>query len=197
MRSRAVHTVAILLGSGLVASAQQPPGPRDTAKATINGKAVAVEYGRPALKGRTMDKLLAELPPDRIWRAGINQVTTLTSETDLMIGGKKVPKGKYSLYLHCPADGNWSLVVNSDLGVPLGKIWAAAPANLANEPWPHLQDYQKNAGAKEIVRAPLKKGTAAAAEELFTIRFAPEKDSALLTFAWGDQTWSVDVQAAK
>jgi hypothetical protein len=197
MRTRFVPTLALLVGTALVAAAQEPPAPRGTAKTIVNGSPVTVEYGRPALKGRTIDSLLAQLDSERIWRAGVNQVTTLTTGTDLLIGGKKVAKGKYSLYLHCPADGNWSLVVNSDLGVPLSKIWAAAPANLANEPWPHLAEYQKNAGAKEVTRAALKKADAATTAEQFTISFSPAKDGATLNLAWGNQTWSVDVKGAK
>src|SRR5262245_41859550 len=137
MRIRLVTALTLLLGAAVLASAQGPAAPRDTAKTTIGGNPVAVEYGRPSLNNRTLDQLLGQLPADWIWRAGVNQVTTLTTGTDLLIGGKKVAKGKYSLYLHCPADGNWSLVVNSDLGLPLVKLWAAAPANMANEPWPH------------------------------------------------------------
>src|SRR5262245_31252272 len=124
MRTRLVRALASVLfvGAALLSSAQDAP--RDTAKTTIAGSPVAVEYGRPSLKGRTIDQLLTQLEADRIWRAGVDQVTTLTTGTDLLIGGKKVAKGKYSLYLHCPADGNWSLVVNSDLGIPLVKLWA-------------------------------------------------------------------------
>ena len=42
---------------------------------------------------------MAQLPADRVWRAGVDQVTTLTTEADLMVGGKRVPAGKYTLYV--------------------------------------------------------------------------------------------------
>ncbi len=79
-----------------------------------------------------------------MWRAGENQVTTLTTEGDIMVGGKKVPAGKYSLYVHAPASGDWSLAINSDQGIPLGKICGEAPDNMKNEPWPRLDGYEKN-----------------------------------------------------
>src|SRR2546422_806740 len=66
----------------------QAETPRGTASATVGGKKVTIDYGRPALKGRSIDELLKQLPEDRMWRAGENQVTTLTTEGDITIGGK-------------------------------------------------------------------------------------------------------------
>lgn len=191
-----VAVVAALLASSTAAFAQNG-APRETASTTIDGKKISIEYGRPSLKGRTFDALVKDLPADRIWRAGSEQVTTLTTETDIVIGGKKIAAGKYSLYVHAPENGDYSLAINSDLGVPLGKIWAQAPANLANEPWPYLQDYQKNIGAKEVARATMTKQTVAAPAEMFTIKLAPAPSGATLTLSWGDRSWALDVKPAK
>lgn len=186
-------SLAIILSLGAFALAQSAP--RETVTANLNGKKVSVEYGRPSLKGRSFEELIKGLPADRMWRAGSEQVTTLTTEADVIIGGKKLSAGKYSLYIHCPEDGNYSLAVNSNLGQPLGKIWAAAPENLKNEPWPHFS-YQKEIGDKEVARVPLKKGTASGVD-LFTFAFNENGDGAALTISWGDQSWSVDISAAQ
>jgi Protein of unknown function (DUF2911) len=180
-----------------VAAYAQPSNPRGTASATVGGKKVAVDYGRPALKGRSMDDLLKQLPEDRIWRAGENQVTTLTTEGDILIGGKKVPAGKYSLYVHAPAQGDWSVAINSDLGIALGKLWDKAPDNVKNEPWPHLEGYEKNIAGKEVARAQMKSGIASPAAELFTIDMKPAGNGANMILSWGDRSWSIDVQPAK
>jgi hypothetical protein len=100
----------VILGTAAVIYGQ---GVWDIARTTIEGKKVAIEYGRPILKGRKLAELMKQLPPDRIWRAGAGTVTILTTETDLMIGGKKVPAGTYSLYMHCPLKGDYALIVNS------------------------------------------------------------------------------------
>jgi hypothetical protein len=193
MKLRFAH-VAALLALGTAASAQAPA--RGAAAATVNGKKVTIDYGRPSLKGRSMDDLLKQLPADRIWRAGENQVTTLTTETDLVVGGKPVKAGKYSVYVHAPATGDWSLVLNSDLGIPLVKLWDKAPENMKNEPWPHLEGYT-NVASKEVARAPMTAGKSAAPAEEFTISLAPKADAAALTLAWGEKTWSADLKAAK
>jgi len=148
------------------------------------------------LKGRDLDELMKQLPADRIWRAGVNQVSTLTTGTDLLVGGTKVPAGKYSLYVYAGEDGTWAFILNKDLGVPLGKIWDQAPDNMKNEPWPHLGDYTEAIKDQEIVRATMEKVAGAEPADVFTMSFTEQGEGADLTLVWGDQAWKVDVQPA-
>lgn len=194
MRVRFAYVAAVVALSTVALA--QDRAPRGTATTTINGKKVDVEFGRPSLKGRSIDDLTRQLPGDRMWRAGVDQVTTLTTETDLMIGGKKVPAGEYTVYIHCPETGDWSLAINSDQGVGLGQIWSQAPPEMAKAPWPHL-DYEKEIGSKEIARATMKKAAVASPVELFTIALAPAKTGATMTLSWGDRSWTVDLTPAK
>jgi hypothetical protein len=193
MKTR-IATVAAVVASASLAFAQAQP--RGTASATVGGKKVTVDYGRPALKGRAMAELLKQLPPDKIWRAGENEVTTLSTEGALTIGGKKVAPGKYSVYVHAPETGDWSLVLNSDPGIALIKLWDKAPASEAQKPWPRLDGYQ-NVKDKEVARAAMKGAAAAKPAEVFTIGLAPAGDGATLSLAWGDKSWSVGLSAAK
>ncbi len=191
--SAALVTLAALSVAGSALAEE----PRGAAVTTLGPTKVSIDYGRPALKGRRLDELMKQLPADRIWRAGENQVTTLTTEGDVTIGGKKVPAGKYSVYVHAGDKGEWSLVLNKDLGVPLGKIWAQAPDALKNEPWPHYDAYQKEIGTTEIVRTKMKAAKVGAPVDVFTISFAPKGKAADLTLAWGNEAWSIEVQPAK
>ena len=90
-------------------AAAGPRAARDGRRRTLDGKKVAVEYGRPALSGRTMARPARQLPADRVWRAGVDQVTTLTTEADITDRRQAVPAGKYTLYLHAPATGDYAL----------------------------------------------------------------------------------------
>jgi hypothetical protein len=195
---RVMMAAAVLAGLGVAAAAQeQQKAQRETQTVTFDGKKVAIEYGRPALRGRTIEALTAQLPADRIWRAGENQVTTLTTDTDLMIGDKRVPAGKYSVYVHAPAQGNWSLVINSDPGVRLKEIYAAAPPEVADAMWPRLDGYEK-VKAKEVARIPLVTANPSAPAERFQIRLEPAKNGvSTLSLAWGDRGWSTTVKPAK
>jgi hypothetical protein len=95
---------------GLAASGVAHGNERGEAKATIGGATVAIDYGRPMLKGRDPMKLI---PPGAVWRIGADAPTTIDSDADLDFGGTRVPKGKHILLAHYIAPGKWSLVVSS------------------------------------------------------------------------------------
>jgi hypothetical protein len=193
MNVRFAATVAVL-AVGTLAWGQADRAPRETVTALMNGKKVTVEYGRPALKGRTVTELLGQLPATRVWRLGVDQATTLSTEVPVMIGGQKVPAGKYTLYLYAPESGERAIIVNTDPGVPLKEIFKAAPADVANALWPRL-DYTPEIKAKEVVRIPLKAVKPAEPMERMLIGLAPYKDGASsITVTWGDQAWTADIR---
>ena len=190
-----LSVLALTLMVAATASAQ--PAPRGKASATVGGKAVTIDYGQAKLGTRKLDELMKNLPADGVWRAGRDQVTTITTEGPVTIGGKTLAAGKYSLYVPVGKDGSYSLAVNKHLGVPLKTIFAAAPPAVANEPWPILQDYDKNIGKDEVLRVPLTAGKTAAAVDPFSITLTPKGTGATLTLAWGDKSFTTEVAAGK
>lgn len=194
MRKSLVPVFALALAA--TGADAQNFAPRDNPTVSLGGKSVSVEYGRPSLGGRSVDELLAKLPEDRVWRAGSEQVTTFTTEGAVMVGDQKVPAGTYSLYLHIPAEGDVSLVLNSVVGRPLGSFYDAAPENLKDEPWPHMP-YQSEIGDKEVARAAMTSVKGGEATDLFTITLGGQDTGGKLTAAWGDRAWSVAITPAE
>jgi len=166
----------------------------DIAKTTVNGKKVTIEYGRPNLKGRPLASLMKQLPADRIWRAGSGPITILSTESDLMIGGNKIPAGNYSLYMYCPEKGDYALIINRDIGQPPNEPLPKAASDRSNRPYPKSMDYTsiKN---QEVARIPLKQISAKKTEVLI-YDFEPAGTGTLLSISWGDQAWTVEIQPA-
>jgi hypothetical protein len=103
------RTVLVLAATALAAPAIAQNNPRGEAKATLAGKTVAIEYGRPSLKGRDM---LAEAKVGEPWRLGADAATTLDTQADLAFGAAKLPRGKYILRATKVSEGLWQLNVH-------------------------------------------------------------------------------------
>ena len=170
--------------------------PRGKSAVAVGRNLLKLEYGRPSLEGRSFEELMTNLPKDRIWRAGSDQVTTFSTTVDLLIGDKKVPAGKYSVYLHIPREGTFSLLLNSTLGQPLSRIWNAAPKHLAQELWPHFS-YSEEILETETARIPMTPAELSEPVDQWTMTLSSTRLGAQLTLSWGTQSWRVDIQAAK
>jgi hypothetical protein len=74
---------------------------------------VKVFYNRPYKKGREIFGAL--VPYDQVWRTGANEATTFETNKPLLIDGKKLNQGKYSLWT-IPSEESWTVIFNSEHG---------------------------------------------------------------------------------
>ncbi len=92
---------------------------RGQAVLQLDGGTVTVEYGRPNLGGRNLEKLIQ---PGQEWRMGSNSATTLTTTADLKFGDKAVPKGKYVLKAKPVSAQDWLLLIQSEDGGNVAEV---------------------------------------------------------------------------
>lgn len=87
--------------------------PRDSVITEVDGATVAVGYGRPALRGR---RIFGQLVPyGRVWRTGADISSNIRTDRDLMVNGRRLPAGGYSLWT-IPGPDGWTLILNSQTG---------------------------------------------------------------------------------
>jgi len=68
-------------------------------------------YSRPQKQGRKIFGELVEY--GKVWRLGANEATEIEFYKDVKIGGKKVLKGRYTLYAIVNEDV-WTMILNKD-----------------------------------------------------------------------------------
>ncbi|MCP4899450.1 MAG: DUF2911 domain-containing protein [bacterium] len=84
---------------------------------------VTITYSRPGVKER---KIWGDLVPYGLnpgnkyskdkafpWRAGANEKTTIELSKDVLVNGKALPAGKYSIHM-VPAEGDWAVMFNKN-----------------------------------------------------------------------------------
>ena len=80
----------------------------------VNDANITITYGRPYLNDRVVGE---SVPPmsEGFWRLGADEATTLTTDTDVMLGGTHIPAGEYTLWTQYMSD-EFHLIVNSETG---------------------------------------------------------------------------------
>ena len=155
----------------VVEDKSQRPSPPDSASATVGNLMVKVNYGSPAVKGRT---IWGELVPyGQVWRTGANEASTIEFSQDVMINGKPLPAGKYGLFT-VPSQGNWTVIFN--------KVW---------DQWGAFE-YEESEDALRIQVNP--KNSRDHAERLNFKVNQVDENTAEVVFNWGNMSWSFNVK---
>ena len=150
--------------------------PRDTVKAAVGGGAnLWIDYGRPALRGRTA--FGGVVPWGEVWRTGANAATQFRTDRALeFANGVRVPAGFYTLW-SLPTPDGWNLIVNGQTGQ-----------------WGTQHD-----PAKDLYTIALERSDLPEAVERFTIGFEPTTAGGALHLDWdrtrGSAAFTVRPQA--
>ena len=79
---------------------------------------IEIEYSRPSMRGREVFGNL--VPFGKVWRTGADSSTKISFDTDVIISGKTIQSGTYSIF-SIPNKESWEIIFYSDVelwGVP-------------------------------------------------------------------------------
>ncbi len=170
----AILSVCLVLCSATIAYPQEKksrPSPPAKAECKLSGgKDIAVDYSSPRAKGR---KIFGGLVPyGQVWRAGANEATTFVTSSDITVGGKAVPAGKYTIFA-IPGEDKWTLVISKKTGE-----WGTAYPGPDND----------------LARIDMKVSKTSAPVENFTIAFDQNGNACTLRMEWENTQASVDIK---
>ncbi|MGF1511314.1 MAG: DUF2911 domain-containing protein [Myxococcota bacterium] len=160
-------TISLLCFGGLSQTARaqlQLPQPSPLARVmqTVGLTEMEVEYSSPAVRGRTV---FGELVPyGEHWRTGANANTLISFSRPVIVAGKEIEAGTYSLHT-IPGEQEWTFIINR-------KIDGGGSASYSME--------------EDVVRTQTQVEKAQFRERM-TFRFAEtEADKTLLTLEWAE-----------
>lgn len=134
----------------------------------VSDKAMRIVYGRPQLKGRSLNDLA---PAGKVWRTGANEAPEITFYKDVKFGGQNVKAGTYALFT-IPGDKEWTIILNSNLNQ-----WGA---------------YTYDKGA-DVARTTVPVSAAGDSLEAFSIAFKEVDGGAHMVMGWGKTRVAVPV----
>ena len=163
------------------ASATELGGRYTERQGYVGGKWIEIRYGRPIKRGRDLfgpaDYAEALNDGAPVWRAGANVSTRLVTELPIVIGGKSVAPGEYTLFIDLQP-GGWTLILST---------WAAQMSYDTNNKTALFGafDYTPD---KDVVRVPMTRETLAHSFDQFSWEFVDVSErGGSLAVIWDSQ----------
>ncbi len=135
------------------------------------GKTIQTAYASPRMNGR---KIYGGLVPfGKVWRTGANAATTFVTSSDIVVGGKPVPAGSYTIFTVPTAD-KWTLIINKKTGE-----------------WGIPYKYESD----ELARLDMKAASLPSPVENFTISYEKSGTECMMNIDWETTRASIDIAA--
>jgi hypothetical protein len=166
-------TALAISGRSQDAKSQRPSPPANASCKFSDGKTITVDYSSPRMKAR---KIYGGLVPyGQVWRVGANEATTFVTTSDVIVGGKTVPAGSYTLFA-IPNPDKWTLIISKKTGE-----WGI--------PYP--------GEAEDFARVDMKVSKLPSAVENFSIVFAEAGAGCTLQLDWDTTRASIEISQKK
>jgi len=126
IKAALLFAFALLTATVTFAQDKKPASPHDSTTAVVAGSTIKIKYGSPYVKGR---KVLGELVPfDKVWRAGADSATSITTSKAIKVEGKALPAGRYAFFVIPAKSGEWTLIFDKN-----PKQWGAYTYKQSND----------------------------------------------------------------
>ncbi len=173
MQRRIAILTGLIFGLSIFAACQgAKPSPAASASCDLgSGKTIKTDYSSPRMKGR---KIFGGLVPNgEVWRTGANEATTFVTSSDIVVGGKTVPAGSYTIFT-VPNTDKWTLIINKKTGE-----------------WGIPYKYESD----ELARIDMKVSKLPSPVENFTISYNKAGNGCTMNIEWETTRASVDIKA--
>jgi hypothetical protein len=164
----------LFLSASILSEAQlktPAPSPVQNLRQDFGLGTIELSYSRPGVRGRKVYGDL--LPYGQVWRTGANSATTISFTDEVIVGGKKVPAGKYGL-LTIPGAKQWIVILTKQTNV-------TSPA-----------DYNAE---QDVVRVNVSTTKSKTSTETFTLSIQDIKPTSCnLVMSWEKRSFSLPIQ---
>jgi len=149
-----------------------PFSQRGSVSQSVAYTTISIAYGRPVARGRVLFGSL--VPWDQIWHPGADSATRMTIDHDIVVEGKPLRAGEYTLWLIPRESAPWTLIFSR-------------AAHVFHKPYPGEQ--------YEVLRVDIKPEQVSHVES-FTIYFPSVlRDEAVMQLHWGTTAVPVHITA--
>lgn len=135
---------------------------------------IAIEYNRPTARGRALFGALVKW--DSIWHPGADSATWISFDKDVVLEGKPLARGEYSIWLIPRAQAPWTLILSS-------------ASRVFHSPYPGAQH--------DVLRVEVAPEKGAHMETLAYYFPVVARDSTVLRFHWGETVLPVRIKVAR
>jgi hypothetical protein len=104
--------IILLIAFQVIKSKTKSSSPEVNQTYSVGTAKVNLFYCEPSKKGRKIFGGLIKY--GEVWRTGANEPTTFETDKNLVIDGKQLPAGKYSLWT-IPQQDSWTVIINKEI----------------------------------------------------------------------------------
>jgi hypothetical protein len=171
----ALGLVIAVVATPIVCAAQGFPGSqRGRVEQTLAFTDIAVTYGRPVARGRVLFGDSGLVRWRNIWNPGADSATRVSFSQDVLVEGRQVAAGEYSVWLIPQSSGQWTFILNR-------------AAHVFHQPYP--------GDTSSVLRLEIPPERGAHMETLAFYFPVVLRDEAVMRFHWGEMVLPVRIKA--